>query len=171
MVQLTSSWDQWIAEIKLSSINPETWLSFRRNVRFGDTDAAGVMHFYQLFRWCHESWEESLELYGIHPNCVFPSIQNPDKALPIHLPIIHCEADFFLPLHTGDHIDIDLSPRRLDASSFQVQAKFKLKGKDVAVALIRHCAIKTQTRKRCPLPEGIDRWIESSSLSSGVTTL
>ena len=30
------------------------WLELRRVVRFGDTDAAGVMHFHQLLRWCHE---------------------------------------------------------------------------------------------------------------------
>tara|TARA_Y100001968_G_scaffold71536_2_gene62750 strand:- start:616 stop:1005 length:390 start_codon:yes stop_codon:yes gene_type:complete len=129
------------------------------------------MHFHQLLRWCHEAWEESLELYGIHPNSVFPNIQNIEKVLPIHLPIIHCEADFFLPLQTGDHIDIELYPRRLDASSFHVKTKFKLEDKDVAFALIRHCAINTQTRRRCNLPEEIDRWLESSLLKLGVTAL
>jgi 1,4-dihydroxy-2-naphthoyl-CoA hydrolase len=36
-----------------------------RSVRFGDTDAAGVMHFHQLLRWCHEAYEESLEIFGV----------------------------------------------------------------------------------------------------------
>jgi 1,4-dihydroxy-2-naphthoyl-CoA hydrolase len=43
-----------------------------RRVRFGDTDAAGVMHFHQLLRWCHEAWEESLERFGIAAAAVFP---------------------------------------------------------------------------------------------------
>ena len=40
-----------------------------RSVRFGETDAdqgaAGVMHFQQLLRWCHEAYEESLERFGL----------------------------------------------------------------------------------------------------------
>ncbi|MEY3545364.1 MAG: hypothetical protein RLZZ247_1521, partial [Cyanobacteriota bacterium] len=34
-------------------MNPESWLLLCRTVRFGDTDAAGVMHFPQLLHWCH----------------------------------------------------------------------------------------------------------------------
>ena len=44
-----------------------TWLQLHRVVRFGDTDAAGVMHFHQLLRWCHEAWEESLEARALPP--------------------------------------------------------------------------------------------------------
>ena len=50
--------------------NPQDWLQLERRVRFGDTDAAGVMHFHQLLRWCHEAWEESLQRYGIHAGSV-----------------------------------------------------------------------------------------------------
>ena len=56
----------------LPSTNPREWLFLKRIVRFGDTDAAGVIHFHQLLRWCHEAWEESLELYGLPTNTVFP---------------------------------------------------------------------------------------------------
>ena len=45
--------------------SPDHWLQLERRVRFGDTDAAGVMHFHQLLRWCHEAWEESLERFGL----------------------------------------------------------------------------------------------------------
>ena len=33
------------------------WLRLERTVRFGDTDAAGVIQFHQLLRWCHEAYE------------------------------------------------------------------------------------------------------------------
>ena len=52
--------------------SPDHWLKLQRLVHFGDTDAAGVMHFHQLLRWCHEAWEESLERYGIATGSVFP---------------------------------------------------------------------------------------------------
>ena len=53
-------------------LSPDHWLQLERRVRFGDTDAAGVMHFHQLLRWCHEAWEDSLERYGIAAADVFP---------------------------------------------------------------------------------------------------
>ena len=159
-----------VDELMLTT-KPETWLCLKRIVRFGDTDAAGVMHFYQLLRWCHESWEESLELYGIPPNRLFPNSKSIDSKISILLPIVHCEASFYLPLFTGDHLEIDLFPKRLSGGHFQIETKFKRDNKDVALGLIRHCAINSESRDRCPLPEEIDLWLESSSLRLGVTSI
>ena len=152
-------------------MNPKTWLTLEHVVRFGDTDAAGVIHFYNLFRWCHEAWEESLELYGIPSNRVFPNLNKIAKDLSIALPIVHCEANFFLPLYPGNHLDLELLPKKLDRSSFKVEIKFKRDKKDVAFGLIQHCAIDLHSRKCCDLPEKIDRWLEASSLNIGVTPL
>lgn len=55
-------------------MDPSEWLLIDRVVRFGDTDAAGVMHFHQLLRYCHEAYEGSLERFGI-PACeIFPTL-------------------------------------------------------------------------------------------------
>jgi 1,4-dihydroxy-2-naphthoyl-CoA hydrolase len=67
------------------------WLLLCRTVRFGDTDAAGVMHFHHLLRWCHEAYEESLELYGLPAAEIFPT---PGHIPAIALPLVHCSADF-----------------------------------------------------------------------------
>ena len=34
----------------------------------------------------------------------------------------------------------------------------------VAQGCLRHVAIDAQTRRRCALPDGVDRWLEASSL-------
>ena len=39
-----------------------SWLVLEKKVKFGDCDSAGVIHFHNLFRWAHESWEESMEI-------------------------------------------------------------------------------------------------------------
>lgn len=52
-------------------MHPEDWLLLCRAVRFGETDAAGVTHFHQVLRWCHETYEESLERFGIQAAEVF----------------------------------------------------------------------------------------------------
>lgn len=55
-------------------MNPNSWLMLCRSVRFGETDAAGVMHFQQLLRWCHEAYEESLERFGLNAAEIFPTL-------------------------------------------------------------------------------------------------
>tara|TARA_Y100001968_G_C19389348_1_gene734682 strand:+ start:646 stop:1149 length:504 start_codon:yes stop_codon:yes gene_type:complete len=164
-----SLWVQLIANKNLSSINPKTWLHLKRIVRFGDTDAAGVIHFYQLLHWCHEGWEESIELYGLSAKRIFPNINHLDDKVSILLPIVRCEANFFLPIQTGDQLSLQLSPRRIDQGSFSVQTLFKRDNLDVGVGIIFHKSINSNTRKVCPLPEDIERWLESSSLTLGVT--
>jgi len=149
-------------------MNPDTWLLLCRTVRFGDTDAAGVMHFPQLLHWCHEAYEESLERFGIPAAQIFPT---PDQQPAVALPIVHCSADFLRPLVCGDPLAIELEPRRLDPGCFELQVRFRRNGETVATALTRHLAIDAGSRRRCPLPEPINRWLEASGLQGGVQPL
>ena len=140
---------------------PQAWLELHRRVRFGDTDAAGVMHFHQLLRWCHEAYEESLEHFGVAAAEVFPT---PGSLLEVALPIVHCSADYFRPLVCGDAITIRLEPVRLDLGSFEVRYRFERQGEEVARGLTRHLAIENPSRRRCGLPTAINLWLEASNL-------
>lgn len=133
-----------------------------RSVRFGDTDAAGVMHFHQLLRWCHEAYEESLEIFGISPAQLFP---RPGLELELLLPIVHCSADYLAPLSCGDPLAIHLAPCLLDSSSFEVGYRFNSAGLAVANACIRHVCIHAIDRKRAPLPAPISRWLAASAVT------
>jgi 1,4-dihydroxy-2-naphthoyl-CoA hydrolase len=157
------------------SVPPPPWLGLKRTVRFGDTDAAGVMHFHQLLRWCHEAYEESLETFGIGAASVFPGAASgegsPPAPLPVGLPIVHCSADYRRPLHTGERLGIRLDPQRLDPGSFEVRYRFERQGEEVAHGLTRHLAIDSASRQRCPLPQAIQRWLEASALTGTVRPL
>ena len=149
-------------------MHSEDWLLLCRTVRFGDTDAAGVMHFVRLLEWCHQAYEESLERFGLAAAEVFPSLgRSPEVALPI----VHCSADFRRPLVCGDPLAIQLEPRRIDPGCFEVQYRFSSGADPVAQGLTRHLAIAAATRQRCALPETINRWLEASGLGSGVQPL
>lgn len=149
-------------------MDPSDWLLLCRTVRFGDTDAAGVMHFAQLLRWCHEAYEESLERFGLPASSIFPAAgQVPEIALPI----VHCQADYLRPLVCGDPLAIELEPQRLDPGCFELRYRFRRESEPVAEALTRHLAIRAATRQRCPLPDQIQRWLEASSLGGGVRPL
>lgn len=149
-------------------MNPNDWLLLCRTVRFGDTDAAGVMHFQRLLGWCHEAYEESLERFGIAAAEIFPI---PGAMPAIALPIVHCSADFMRPLVCGDPLAIALEPQRVDPGCFELRYRFSSKGNTVATALTRHLAISSSQRERRELPAAINRWLEASSLQSGVQPL
>jgi len=149
-------------------MGPDDWLVLCRTVRFGDTDAAGVMHFQQLLRWCHEAYEESLERFGITAPEIFPV---PERSPETALPIVHCSADFLRPLVCGDPLAIALEPRRIDPGCFELSYRFSSNGTPVATALTRHLAISSSQRQRRELPEAINRWLEASSLKSGIQPL
>ena len=131
------------------------WLRCRRTVRFGETDAAGVMHFHHLLRWCHEAYEESLETFGLQAAEVFA---HPLMALPI----VHCQADYRQPLYCGDALLIRLQPRRQDATAFAVNSTFIRKDEMVATAITRHVCIESSTRRRRNLPVPINGWLQAS---------
>lgn len=146
-------------------MQPNTWLQLQRSVRFGDTDAAGVMHFSQLLYWCHQAYEESLEHFGLPAAEIFPT---PATRPAIALPIVHCSADFHRPLICGDALTVKLAPERLDPGCFDVRYHFERGDQVVAHGLTRHVAIDATSHRRCSLPDGIQRWLEASSLGGGI---
>jgi 1,4-dihydroxy-2-naphthoyl-CoA hydrolase len=161
-----------------------TWLRLERTVRFGDTDAAGVIHFHQLLRWCHEAYEESLERFGIDAAEIFPRPQwamdqppgqpatrDTTGAPPsIALPIVHCSADYRRPLVCGDRLEITLQPHELDQGCFEVAYTFACGGQTAARGLTRHRAITIADRQGCALPEPISAWLEACQPASATLT-
>ena len=143
-------------------MNATPWLEIRRTVRFSDTDAAGVMHFQHLLGWCHQAWEASLEKFGVPVETIFPGGRSDQPS--VALPIVHCHADFRAPMHVGDAAVIHLQPKRIDPGCFEVISQIHLGDQPVASGGLQHIAIDAMTRKRCNLPEAIERWIEASTL-------
>ena len=142
--------------------NSKEWLSLKRTVRFGETDSAGVMHFFQLIRWCHESWEESLEKYGINLQEIFPTTKSKRLHLEIALPVVHCEAKYFKPLSVGDKINIDLYPEKLSESSFIIRFNFKKEDEQIGIGHIKHVSINSMSREKCKQSKPINSWLEES---------
>ena len=145
--------------------NPREWLCVKRTVRFGETDAAGVVHFLELFRWCHETWEESLEKYGIVLQEIFPTNQINTSQLDVALPVVNCEANYFQPLYVGDTINIELNPEKINDSSFILRFKFKKNGEKIGTANIKHVSINPITRDICALSKHINLWLDESRLN------
>tara|TARA_Y100001968_G_scaffold267960_1_gene258125 strand:+ start:222 stop:695 length:474 start_codon:yes stop_codon:yes gene_type:complete len=152
----------------VKSSNPQKWLSLKRTVRFGETDGAGVIHFYQVLKWSHEAWEESLELYGLSAKEIFPNNLAKEKNKIIALPIVNCDAIYLHPIYVGDYLEIKLLPKKVDSSSFYLEVNFIRDDKLVALGRLKHIAINSETRERIVLPEGIELWLEYSLIGLGV---
>ena len=120
------------------------------------------MHFYQLFKWCHEAWEESLEKYGIALKDIFPTNEINTSQLDVALPVVHCEANYFQPLYVGDTINIELNPEKINECLFVLRFKFKKNGEQIGTTNIRHVSINPITREKCSLSKQIDLWLNES---------
>ena len=80
--------------------------------------------------------------------------------------MVHCAADFLRPVHGGDHLVVTLTPTRVDPSQYEVRFLFQIDDTNVAKGIIRQLAINAETRRRCALPEAIDRWLEASAIGT-----
>ena len=147
-------------------MKPKDWLIINRKIRFGDCDSAGVIHFHNLLRWSHETWEESIDIYGIPHHDIFPDSQSHKNQ--IILPIVNCEANFLSPITYGDLLKIKILPKKINSHLFQVNTFFMKNETNVAEAKIIHCSVDVVSKIKVKLPDQIERWIEASNISKNL---
>ena len=147
-------------------MKPNNWLILKRKVRFGDCDSAGVIHFHNLLRWAHESWEESIEIYGIPHQDIFPA--NHSQKNQIIFPIVNCEANFLSPIKIGDLLSIKIFPKKINNHLFQVNTFFLKDEINVAEGKIIHCSLDVDSKLKVKLPDQLERWIEASNINTNL---
>jgi 1,4-dihydroxy-2-naphthoyl-CoA hydrolase len=133
--------------------------TYRRTVRFQDTDAAGVVYFANVLAICHEAYEMSLATAEINLKLFF-------KGVDFAVPIAHASVDFLKPMYCGDLLEIHLTPTPLEQSEFEIHYQLFLENqleKPAAKALTRHVCIATATRKRTDYPPQLKEWLRSGS--------
>jgi 1,4-dihydroxy-2-naphthoyl-CoA hydrolase len=129
--------------------------TYDRSVRFGDTDAAGVVYFANVLSICHEAYEAALIAAGIDARSFF-------KGEELAVPIVHGEIDFHQPMRCGDRLVVRVLPVMTAASEFEVRYEILLEGFDrpASRGLTRHVCIDVKTRKRILIPAMLKQWIE-----------
>ncbi len=147
-------------------MKPKNWLILKRKVRFGDCDSAGVIHFHNLLRWAHESWEESIDIYGIPYQDIFPNANSHKNH--IICPIVNCEANFLSPIKIGDLLSIKIFPKKINNHLFQVNTFFLKDEIKVAEGKIIHCSLDVHSKLKVKLPDQLERWIEASNINTNL---
>ena len=123
--------------------------TYRRKIRFQDTDAAGVIFFPNQFCFYQEAFEAFLEHIGY-------DLATVTRKSEYHLPVVHAEADYRVPLRLGDTIDIQLKVTHVGNSSLTFQADILKQGKIRAGCVkVVHVSVDAHTRKKTPLPASL----------------
>ncbi|AXY68133.1 acyl-CoA thioesterase [Thermosynechococcus sichuanensis E542] len=127
---------------------------YERTVHFADTDAAGVVYFAHLLRFCHEAYEEALAQLGVDLRQFFSNAG-------LMVPITEAQVRFLQPLYCGDRLRVTIDPQRLDSSRFQLTyTLYNARGDRVAIAHTQHICLQEQ--QRVPIPEPLSRWVKSA---------
>jgi 1,4-dihydroxy-2-naphthoyl-CoA hydrolase len=87
--------------------------SHRRDVRFQDIDAAGIMFYARFFDLFHDVYADYLAGHGAPLPDV---IRKREWAAPLG----HAEADYLAPLRYGDSIEVALTRGALEGSRLQL---------------------------------------------------
>lgn len=138
---------------------------YPRQIRFHETDGAGVVFFANVLTLCHEAYEASLAAAGIELAEFF----SPGGTV---VPVVHGSVDFFKPMGCGDRITIALTPSPVlqankPLSEFAIHYRL-LRGtfaaaddgaEVIAQAQTRHCCIQAETRRRQALPDNLQAWL------------
>jgi 1,4-dihydroxy-2-naphthoyl-CoA hydrolase len=139
--------------------NASMAFTYRRTIRFADTDAAGVVFFPNYFAICHEAYEESLAAAGIELQSFFG-----ENAVVV--PISKSQAEYLRPLTCGDKISVTLTPALLGPDSYTISYELRRLGppeKLAAHVRTEHVCISSCSRERHELPAAIAAWINSHS--------
>jgi 1,4-dihydroxy-2-naphthoyl-CoA hydrolase len=138
--------------------------TYERTVRFGDTDAAGVVYFATVLSICHEAYEAALIAAGVDARSFF-------KGEELAVPIVHGEVDFHQPLRCGDRLVVRVLPVMTAASEFEVRYEVLLEGfeRPASRGLTRHVCIDVKTRKRILIPAMLKQWIEGITADGAVS--
>ncbi|MFZ9881592.1 MAG: acyl-CoA thioesterase [Phycisphaerales bacterium] len=135
-------------------------LSEHLAIRLAHTDAAGVLFYPRIFDLEHELFERWLELGGFSVRQMLERTLAPT-------PIVHCEADYRLPVRTGDVLTARLVAVGVGRSGYTLEWTFS-RGVDLAMrVLVKRVAIDPVAGESVDLPEKLRAWLLASQAKTG----
>jgi 4-hydroxybenzoyl-CoA thioesterase len=121
-------------------------------VRLPHTDAAGVIFYPRIFEIEQELFERWLELGGF-------SIREMLNGRLAPTPIVHCEADYRLPVRAGDTMTAQLAGIDIGRSGYTLQWAFA-RGKEPAISVrVKRVAIDPRLGESIDLPDAFRQWL------------
>lgn len=123
-------------------------MSFRYStrVRFHDADPAGIAFFANVFRWCHDGYEELMRAGGVPLAKLV--------ADGVGLPLAHASADYVRPLPYDSELTIVIDVVEMKEKGFTLShLVLGSDGQSAARVKTVHVSISRQTMRPVPVPE------------------
>ncbi len=113
----------------------------KRRVEFADTDAAGILHFANYFRYMEEVEHAFFRSIGF-------SVVHDYEGTTYSWPRLSCQCDFSLPVRFEDELDVHLRIARVGTKSATFDYTFRRQSEEVARGqLIAACCIMHPDRR------------------------
>ena len=129
---------------------------YRRLVYWQDTDAAGIIHFTNYFRYMEEAETQ------FHFSMDGDALET-WRAAGIDWPRVSVSCDFLKPVTFGDELDVHLWVAKKGRSSVSYEFSFKHKGEEVARGRLTMVFVKKDaegTMRSTPIPQVLDERLE-----------
>lgn len=124
-------------------------------VRLPLTDAAGVLFYARVFELEQELFERWLEVGGFSLKEMLEGRFPPT-------PVVHCEADYRLPIRCGDRLTVGIDAVEVGRSGFTLSWKFSLETTLAMSVRVKRVAIDRRAGESMDLPETFRAWLEET---------
>jgi YbgC/YbaW family acyl-CoA thioester hydrolase len=122
-------------------------LVVRRIVKFGETDAAGVVYTGHFLDYALEAFEVWFR------HVVGLTWQQQHRDMGVGTPAVACHLEFSRPLRSGDVLDIEVLIDRIGGGSYTARTVGRNEaGQEVFVGMLTFASIQFADRKPVPLP-------------------
>ncbi|SFK04368.1 acyl-CoA thioester hydrolase [Halobacillus dabanensis] len=119
-------------------------------VRFGDTDAAGIVFYPNYYKWQDQSTHELFEAAGYS----ISKLQKEDKVI---IPLLEAFCQFKSPLFFEDEVSVQTEVREINKKIFKVEHLFFREEELVAEGyeLRAWTSTASEKPKAIPIPESV----------------
>jgi 1,4-dihydroxy-2-naphthoyl-CoA hydrolase len=129
-------------------------------VRLPLTDAAGVLFYARIFELEQELFERWLELGGFSLKDMLEGRFPPT-------PVVHCEANYRMPVRCGDRLTARIDAIEIGRSGFTLSWQFSLEQSLAMSARVKRVAIDRRAGESMDLPEAFRAWLEETMSRTG----
>ena len=140
----------------------EAAFAVRRQVRFQDVDAAGLVFHPRVLEYFHDAFVDFLAAHG------YPLHELIGRG-PWGSPLRHAEADFLAPLRFGDEVSVAMVAAHVEPS--EVTVGYRLTrlsdGKVAAVGQSVQTFVRWETFSRTPMPDDLRAAFEALGQPGG----
>lgn len=128
----------------------------RLRVRFSDTDAGGIVHHPNFFRWLEEARLGFLRVSGFSYRKIAES--------GVHFPVTACSGEFRRPVYSEDEIEVDLWLAEASRARMSFAYQIRLGSEVAAVATTSH-AFVSDAGDPIRLKRDSDLWLGLSGVA------